>query len=182
MGKNGNFNRPRLTPGSRKKFLELLEKSANVRGSARALNLSTSNLYKERERDPKFAHEWDEACEFAIDALEEEARRRAFEGYDKPVFYKGNLCGSIREYSDSLLMFLLNGLRSSKFKYRSEITGNVGVTVQVVKFAGEGLKQVVDVASKDTKQLAASIRSATPLVLLGTGGEAGGGGGSSEMG
>ena len=171
MGKNGNFNRSRLTPATKKKFLELLEQSANVRGSARALALSTRNLYSERQRNPEFALEWDEAVEFAIDALENEARRRAFEGYEKPVFYKGKLCGSVREYSDSLLMFLLNGLRSSKFKYRQEITGTVGVTVQVVKFAGE-----------DPKQLAAPTRSNAPLVLLGGGRQEGGGSGTPEMG
>ena len=50
------------------------------------------------------------AEEDAIQQLELEARRRAFEGFDKPVFHAGEQCGLIRQYSDVLLMFLLKAI------------------------------------------------------------------------
>ncbi len=57
-----------------------------------------------------FAHA--EAC----DALASEARRRAVEGVLKPVYYKGKLVGFIREYSDTLLMFLMKAAMPEKYR------------------------------------------------------------------
>ena len=69
-----------------------------------------------------------------MDRLEAEARRRAIEGIEKPVFYKGKMCyrdevdpatgerrGTgepllIRKSSDVLLMFLLKGARPEKYR------------------------------------------------------------------
>jgi hypothetical protein len=34
----------------------------------------------------------------ACDAIEAEMRRRAIEGVQKPVFYKGEVCGYMTEY------------------------------------------------------------------------------------
>ena len=45
--------------------------------------------------------------EDAHDALESEARRRAVEGVPMPVYYNGKVCGTVRKYSDFLLMFLM---------------------------------------------------------------------------
>jgi hypothetical protein len=39
--------------------------------------------------------------------LEEEAVRRAYHGTERPIFQKGVQVGSVKEFSDSLLMFLL---------------------------------------------------------------------------
>ena len=60
-----------------------------------------------RRRSEDFAAQWREALEEGTDLLEAEARRRAVTGVDKPVFYKGEVVGSITKYSDRLLMFLL---------------------------------------------------------------------------
>jgi len=37
-----------------------------------------------------------------------EARRRAIEGVEKPLFYQGQNIATLREYSDGLLEFLIN--------------------------------------------------------------------------
>lgn len=42
-----------------------------------------------------------------VAAMESEAYRRALEGRERPVFYKGLKCGSIRDFSDTMLIFLL---------------------------------------------------------------------------
>ncbi len=52
------------------------------------------------------------AKEEVADLLEAEAWRRAVEGVEKPVgWYKGKPGGYVREYSDTLLIFPLRGLR-----------------------------------------------------------------------
>ncbi len=93
------------------------------------------------QEDPEYAAAFTEAQEEAADRLEEEARRRAVEGVDEPVFYKGKKCGAIRRYSDSLLIFLLKGVRPEKFKERSstELSGPQGGDI-VVTFVQPGSK------------------------------------------
>lgn len=46
-----------------------------------------------------------------VEKLEAEVDRRAVEGIDHPVIYKGSITGTYREYSDNLLMFRLKKLR-----------------------------------------------------------------------
>lgn len=48
--------------------------------------------------------------------LEDEARRRAVDGVDEPVFQGGELVGHVRRYSDRLLEFLLRGRRPTVYR------------------------------------------------------------------
>lgn len=107
-------------------FLEHLRSSCNVSGSCRAVGISHSAAYALRDKDADFAAAWDDALEQAYDELEAEARRRAFEGVDEPVFYQGIECGTVRKYSDGLAQFLLKGYRRRKFGDKTEITGKDG--------------------------------------------------------
>ena len=59
--------------------------------------------------DPEYAEAFRDAHQEACDSLRSEARRRAVEGVVKPVYYQGVECGGIREYSDTLLIFLMKG-------------------------------------------------------------------------
>ena len=52
--------------------------------------------------------------------MEAEARRRGVEGTLKPVFYKGEECGQVREYSDTLLIFLLKA-HDPKYRDRQQV-------------------------------------------------------------
>ncbi|HXH11169.1 MAG TPA: terminase [Alphaproteobacteria bacterium] len=99
-------------------FLAHLRQTANVTEAAQMINMARRSLYDARERDPEFAKQWDDAVEEATDALEREARRRAVEGWDEPVFYKGQLQGYIRRYSDRMLELLLRAHRPDKFSER----------------------------------------------------------------
>lgn len=117
-------------------FLKELAKIGIVGTAAAACNLGRATVYEWREADAEFAEKWDHAIELATDQLEAEARRRAYEGTLKPVFYQGSECGHIREYSDTLLIVLLKANRPEKFSERSklELTGKDGkeFTVNVI--------------------------------------------------
>jgi len=112
----------------RASFLRVLAETANVSRASRAVDICRQSLYQWREQDAEFRKEWDEAAERGTDALEDEAMRRAMKGTRKPVFYKGSQCGYIREYSDTLTIFLLKARRPGKYKDRSavELTGSNG--------------------------------------------------------
>ena len=88
-------------------FLLRLAHTGNVSISARSVKGSRAAAYAIKGRDKEFAEDWDDAIKEAIDSLHESARVRAEEGVAEPVYYKGEVCGTVQKYSDSLLMSLL---------------------------------------------------------------------------
>lgn len=105
-----------ISEGQRQKFLLALSDTGNVKLSAQASGLCRSGWYVLRRDDPEFAKLWDEAMELGVEGLEDEAIRRAHDGVEKPIFHNGKQCGSVREYSDVLLMFLLKGRKPEKYR------------------------------------------------------------------
>lgn len=111
-------------------FLSYLADSGLLTDACSLANITASTVRKYRKRDTNF----DNACKLAIerssDKLEMEARRRALEGIDEPVFYQGDVVGYVRKYSDSLLQFLLRGNRPEKFRENSTTVNNInGVSI-----------------------------------------------------
>lgn len=105
-----------------KKFLQTLSETGNVSKSAQKAGIVRSRAYQAKEESKDFADAWNQALEIAADALEEEARRRAAVGVLEPVFYQGEKVGTVRKYSDTLLIFLLKGIRPEKYRERSDVT------------------------------------------------------------
>ncbi len=104
------------TPKRRAAFLDSLQATANVTASCRIAGLPRSCVYDWRDADPEFAADWTSALERGCDALEDEAVRRGCEGYLRPVFHQGKEIGAIREYSDTLLIFMLKARRPARFR------------------------------------------------------------------
>lgn len=96
-------------------FLDTLRKSANVSKSALTAGISRAAVYKHRSKNIEFSKEWDDALEESLDMLEEEARRRAYEGIKEGVWYQGEEVGETIKYSDTLMQFLLRAYRPQKF-------------------------------------------------------------------
>lgn len=111
-------------------FIEALRDSANVSAAAAKADISRQYAYRARKKFVTFAAQWDDALEEATDKLELEARRRAHDGTLKPVFYQGEERGQIREYSDTLMIFLLKAHRPEKFRERYEVTGKLDAEIE----------------------------------------------------
>lgn len=92
-------------------FLRVLSETANVSRAARTAGLSSSTVYRHRAQNGTFRQDWDAALNEALDLLEEVLIERARDGVEKPVFYGGEVKGTIRVYSDQLAMFLLKAKR-----------------------------------------------------------------------
>lgn len=126
------------TPKKARQFVAtLLQTGGNVARACEAVNIGRTAAYEWRKDDEEFSKAWDEAVEAGLDELEQEARRRAFEGTEEPVFYKGSECGYVRKYSDTLMIFLLKGGRPEKYKDRVEqdhkgIPANATPTVNII--------------------------------------------------
>ena len=103
-------------PSKKTAFLSALTETVNVTLACRGAGIPRRSAYDWRENDEDFARRWDEALDEGIDLLEAELQRRAFEGTERPVFYKGQQCGTWRTYSDALAMFLLKAHRPKKYR------------------------------------------------------------------
>jgi hypothetical protein len=94
-----------------------------------------------KSEDPAFAKAYAEASvehhRNRLETMEAELYRRAVTGVDKDVYYKGEVVGTVREYSDTLLIFGLKGEAPEKYRDRQEITGaNGGPVVITVREDG----------------------------------------------
>ena len=113
-------------------FLENLAMHGRVDLAAQNAGYAdTSFIRRLQRKDEEFATSFEEAMNTAMDNLEAEAIRRATDGVDEPVYYRGEEVGSINKKSDQLLMFLLKG---NKSKYREKktdvnVNANVGIAL-----------------------------------------------------
>jgi hypothetical protein len=121
----------KFTPARRADFIDMLRKTGNVLGSARGVGVTQSYVYRLPKTDQAFADAWADAIDEAVSLIEEEARRRAVDGWDKPVFYRGRQIGAIRRYSDHLLGLLLKMHRPEKFGERR--SGRIGPPSDLVE-------------------------------------------------
>lgn len=131
------------TPERDATFFAALENGHPVRAACEAADYVRSCVYVWRKEDRDFAERWTRALDIAGDLLEEEADRRGRDGYDEPVFFKGEERGAKRRYSDALLLARLKAIRPDQ--YREKITmpsvGQQNVTVVLRDFSLEALVQ-----------------------------------------
>jgi hypothetical protein len=97
-------------------FLAALTEGSSVTDAARQANVHVTRAYQRRRQDEAFRQAWKEAAHIGTECLEQEAARRAYHGTLKPVFHKGVECGTIREYSDTLMIFLLKARRPAVYR------------------------------------------------------------------
>lgn len=105
-------------------FLTALSKCGNVSAACRTAKIDRRSAYDRRAAHPEFKTLWEEALEGYADSLEDEAHRRAVTGTLKPVYQRGEKVGTIREYSDTLLVLLLKAARPEKYRERTDITSD----------------------------------------------------------
>lgn len=122
----------KVTPKKREQFLDGLAETASVTAAAKVTRITRKTWYKHRGADKEFAKLWEHALDAGTDALEDEAVRRGREGVLKPVFHAGKKVGSVREYSDTLLIVSLKARRPEKYRERvdNRVSGDVSVTIK----------------------------------------------------
>lgn len=81
---------PAETPEAKAAFCETLANTCHVGKAAAAAGVTRNTCYVWRRRDPEFAAAWDLAEQVGVSAMEDEAKRRAFEGVEEPLTYQGS--------------------------------------------------------------------------------------------
>jgi hypothetical protein len=123
---------PRPTTGSvkQRQFLAAYRECGIISLAAKAAGCERRSHSMWMARDPDYPALFAEAKEEACESLEKEARRRAVEGVDRPVYQGGRKIGTLKEYSDVLLIFLMKGAMPDKYKdrYSQDVTVTVDVS------------------------------------------------------
>lgn len=115
----------------KKAFLAAFAQCGNISHACRLADCSRTLVYKWLNEEPDFKAQFDEADTSATEALEKEAYRRACEGTLRPIYQGGRKVGTIREFSDTLLIFLLKGRKPHMYRdyLKTEHSGQIGVNV-----------------------------------------------------
>ena len=127
------------------------------RGAARA-------FYDERERNPEFAAQWDDAVEEAGAAIESEIHRRGVDGFEEQRMSADGKVHIYRRYSDPCLLALARARLPAFRKSDVELTGKMEqVTAEDQKLAAEVRKLATKLSGDKTKpptveHLAAAIQ------------------------
>lgn len=115
-------------------FLATYREKGIVRVALEKVGITRATLKSWIAEYAEFARLYADADEDAIDLLELEARRRAHDGVDKPITYKGRVTSTFKEYSDRVLVEMLSARRPDKYgKHRTEISGPGGGPLEIKK-------------------------------------------------
>lgn len=131
---------PRVIARKQKAFLEEYAKTGNVTKTVKKLKIGLKTVYSWAKKNKKFKESWQEIKDELVEALEQEASRRAH-GWKEPQFTKdGALAGYVAKHSDTLLIFLLKANRPDKYAGLDKISVEGGDkpiahVVKIVKFS-----------------------------------------------
>lgn len=114
-------------PKKRAYLAALVQTGGNVTRACEVAEISRGTPYSEPwTGDEAFQKALVLARAMAADHLEAEAIRRAYEGVEEPVgFHKGRPGAYVRKYSDTLMIFLLNGAKPDRYVRRVEHSGRI---------------------------------------------------------
>jgi hypothetical protein len=109
--------RIKRTKPIKERIIAALREGLSPTYAVRKAGLSRAEAYRWRKEDSEFKRQWEEAVSEGVDLLEDEAQRRAVDGYNVRDIYNKNreVIGQVRKYSDSLLMFLLKSRRPERY-------------------------------------------------------------------
>jgi predicted DNA-binding protein YlxM (UPF0122 family) len=149
----------KLTTIRRQRFLDYVRDGWSISAAAQKIAVTRQALYALKLADPEFARQWEDAYESGTDLFEDEVKRRALDGIEKPVFYKGEVVGHIREYSDSLMAIVLKARRPEKYRERFDVEikdarkrAEIAIE-QMMKNAGVGRAEAIDLLKPHIPQI-----------------------------
>jgi hypothetical protein len=122
-----------LTPRERylaqERFLKAYSDAHTLTEAAKLARVARSTVYEWQEQDETFAAAMRFAKLSGNDAITEEIRRRAIDGWDEAVFSAGHYAGIVRKYDSGLLLALAKS-RMPEFREKVSVDATLshGVT------------------------------------------------------
>ena len=88
----------------------------NVTLAYRRASIARRTAYDWWEADAGFPRKWDDAIDEWVDQVEAELHKRAFEGMERPVYYKGEQVSTWLSFSGASAIFLLKAHRLKRYR------------------------------------------------------------------
>jgi hypothetical protein len=131
-------------------FLAAYAKSAIILTSAQEAGISRQTVYDWLEHDQAFSLAYHRAKEDARDIIRAEILRRGKDGWDEPVYQLAQYAGTVRKYSDTLLIFHAKMLMPEyREKQQIEHSGTVKLErPDLSRFSDEELAVLEQLAAK----------------------------------
>jgi hypothetical protein len=120
-------------------FLAAFAEHGNVLLSAQKAGITRTTVYTWLEHDEDFFFAYNQAKEDAKDVLRAEIYRRGKEGFDEAVYQLGKYRGTVRKYSDTLLIFHAKALMPEyREKQSLEVTTPGAIEIYKVRIPENG--------------------------------------------
>lgn len=134
-----------MTPGRAQAVLDAVATGSEDKEACEWAGISVATLRRRQKSDPEFAAAYAEARQTRIEVYRGEARRRALEGWEEPVFFRGQQVGAVRKFSDRMLEVLLRAEDPATFGDRQVVevlvdplnANHVKAALQVGRIAGD---------------------------------------------
>lgn len=138
----------KFTPEVQEVFLQVLEDTASPKQAAQVCGISRRLAFEYKQNDLEFRRRWEQAIDVAMDALLDEAYRRACIGVEEPVIYQVQVSTTrdpqtgedrpltVRKHSDRLLEVML------KFRYGDQLADRLRVKVEDTGLSADALLQM----------------------------------------
>lgn len=106
----------------RRKFLQYYSNCGSIAHAGQAAGICYNTHFNWVEKVDGYSERFKQAKALYQDRLEHEATRRAVNGIDKGIWYRGRRVGAEKQYSDLLLLAQLKANIPEKYKDRTEVT------------------------------------------------------------
>lgn len=114
------------------KYLEGFAEYCTITSGCKAAGVAPETVYVWREMDDVFVLQENRLRMELADRLEMEAIRRAYTGWERPIYQRGELVGYERQYDGSLLKMLLAAYKPSVFRENINVSGQIEQIVRQV--------------------------------------------------
>lgn len=130
-------------------FLAALAEGQTIGHACARAHIDPTTVYRRRRKCQPFRQLWKQARARSLPLMREECTRRAVDGTLKPVYHRGTVVGHVREYSDTLLMFLMKSMDPAKYRDHNAVSAvPVTLNVQVVNVGDQPQPTVTDAVSR----------------------------------
>jgi hypothetical protein len=96
-------------------FLMAYVRTIGIRSAMRLSGVARHDHYFWLKTDARYRATFEEAQRMIADLIEDEVLRRAAQGHDTPVVYRGDITGWYKSYSDRLALSVLKALKPKRY-------------------------------------------------------------------